>query len=599
MEGLLGNVAIYLGAAVLMVPLSKRFGLGSVLGYLFAGVLIGPWVLGLIDDSEDILHFAEFGVVLLLFLIGLELNPQRLWSMRRAIFGLGCAQVVVTAALLFAALSWLGLEWRWALVGALGLALSSTAIALQTLTERNLLTTPAGNAGFAVLLFQDIAVIPMLAIIPLLAGFSGEAVDNWISFAKILVAIGTIVVGGRYVILPLFRHAARSGVREIFTASALLLVIVISLVMDAVGLSMALGAFLTGVLLAESEYRHALESDLEPFKGLLLGLFFIAVGMSIDFGRLAEQPVMVLQVLGILLAVKVAVLWLLAALFHVPFKQHGLFALVLAQGGEFAFVLFATAVTAGVLDPGWRELLIGAVVLSMLITPLLLQAHDRWLEPLMRGRDTRPMDTIEAQSNPVIIIGFGRFGQIVGRLLHANGIGTTILDHDPSHIDLIRRFGFKVFYGDGTRLDLLEAAGAASARLLVVAIDDRDEALHVVRRVREHFPELCILARAWDANHLLELREAGVEQVERETFEGALRLGEATLHRLGFTAWRAKQAAHQFRAHDVALMEQQFLHYHEDLDTRVALSANAREQLRELMQVDEETFGERPDADWG
>ncbi|HEY5791009.1 MAG TPA: glutathione-regulated potassium-efflux system protein KefC, partial [Gammaproteobacteria bacterium] len=522
MDGLLVNVAIYLGAAVLMVPLSARLGLGSVLGYLFAGVLIGPWLLGLIEDSEDILHFAEFGVVLLLFLIGLELNPARLWAMRRAIFGLGSAQVVGSALLLFLGLQWIGLEWRWALVGALGLALSSTAIALQTLTERNLLPTPAGNAGFAVLLFQDIAVIPMLAVIPLLAGFSGEAVDNWISFGKILVAIGAIVVGGRYVILPLFRRAARSGVREIFTASALLLVIVISLVMEAVGLSMALGAFLTGVLLAESEYRHALETDLEPFKGLLLGLFFIAVGMSIDFGVLVGQPLVVLELLGLLLGVKIAVLWLLAALFRIPLRQHGLFALVLAQGGEFAFVLFATAVDAGVLDPEWRELLIGAVVLSMLVTPLLLQAHDRWLEPLFRGQETRPMDAIEEQSHPAIIVGFGRFGQIIARLLHANGIGTTILDHDPGHIDLIRRFGFKVFYGDGTRLDLLEAAGAANARLLVVAIDDRAEALQIVRRVREHFPELCILARAWDANHLLELREAGVEMVEREAFEGAL-----------------------------------------------------------------------------
>ncbi len=598
MGGLLGNVAIYLGAAVLMVPLSKRYGLGSVLGYLFAGVLIGPWVLGLIGDSEDILHFAEFGVVLLLFLIGLELNPARLWAMRRAIFGLGSAQVAATAVLLFVVLLQFGLEWRWALVGALGLALSSTAIALQTLTERNLLATPAGNAGFAVLLFQDIAVIPMLAIIPLLAGFRGEALDNWISFAKILVAIGAIVIGGRYVILPLFRRAALSGVREIFTASALLLVIVISLVMEAVGLSMALGAFLTGVLLAESEYRHALETDLEPFKGLLLGLFFIAVGMSIDFGVIAGQPLVVLQLLVVLLATKIGVLWALAAIFRVPLSQHALLALMLAQGGEFAFVLFATAVGAGVLDGAWRELLIGAVVLSMMVTPLMLKAHDRWIEPLFRGKDTRPMDTIETESHPVIIVGFGRFGQIVGRLLHANGIDTTILDHDPGHIDLIRRFGFKVFYGDGGRLDLLEAAGASKARLLVLAVDDREESLHIVARVREHFPQLAILARAWDANHLLELREAGVEVVERETFEGALRLGELTLRRLGFTAWRAKQVAHRFRAHDVALMEQQFEHFHADLDVRAALSADAREQLREQMQIDEATFGQHPDSDW-
>jgi len=597
--GLLGNAAIYLAAAVITVPLFKHLGLGAVLGYLVAGVAIGPWVLGLIEDSGDILHFAEFGVVLLLFLIGLELNPKRLWSMRRAIFGLGGAQVTLTTILLFLAFGQFGLEWRWALVAALSLALSSTAIALQTLTERNLLTTPGGHAGFAVLLFQDIAVIPMLAVIPLLAGFSGDAASGWISFAKILVAIGLIVVGGRYVVLPLFRLAAQSRVREIFTACALLLVIVIALLMEAVGLSMALGAFLTGVLLAESEYRHALESDIEPFKGLLLGLFFIAVGMSIDFGVLLGQPLLVLQLLGVLLAVKIAVLWLLAWLFRLPLRQHGQFACLLAQGGEFAFVLFAAAIDAQVLDAGWRDLLIGVVVLSMMVTPLLLNAVTRWVEPLFAARDSRPMDTIEAQANPVLIVGFGRFGQIIGRLLHANGIGTTILDHDPQHIDMIRRFRFKVFYGDGNRLDLLEAAGAAQARLLVLAIDDQVETLRIAKLVRQHFPHLEVLARAWDARHVLELREAGIDLVERETFEGALKLGESTLGRLGFSAWRAKQAAHQFRAHDIALTEQQFQHFHEDLEVRATLSANAREQLREQMQIDEQTFGSRPDDDWG
>ncbi len=597
-SGLLVNVAIYLGAAVIAVPLFARLGLGAVLGYLVAGVVIGPWVLGLIDDSGDILHFAEFGVVLLLFLIGLELNPTRLWAMRRTIFGLGGAQVALSSLLLYLALAAFGLEWRWAVVGALGLSLSSTAIALQTLKERNLLTTPAGHAGFGVLLFQDIAVIPMLAVIPLLAGFTGEALDAWIRLLKIIAAIGVIVVGGRYVVLPLFRRVAESGVREIFTACALLLVIVIALLMQLVGLSMALGAFLTGVLLAESEYRHALESDIEPFKGLLLGLFFIAVGMSIDFGVLFGQPLLVLELVGVLLGVKIAVLWALAALFRLPLRQHAIFACLLAQGGEFAFVLFAAAVSAGVLDPQWRDLLIGAVVLSMMATPLLLNAIARWVEPLFTARDKRPMDAIESDENPVLIVGFGRFGQVVGRLLHANGIGTTILDHDPQHIDIIRRFGFKVFYGDGGRLDLLEAAGAAHAKLLVLAIDDRDETLRIARQAREHFPHLKLLARAWDAHHLLELREAGVETVEREAFEGALRLGERTLHALGFTAWRSKQAAHSFRAHDEALNELQFQHFHEDIEVRGALSANAREQLREQMELDEEAFGQYRDGDW-
>jgi glutathione-regulated potassium-efflux system ancillary protein KefC len=597
-SGLLVNVAIYLAAAVVAVPLFARLGLGAVLGYLVAGVVIGPWVLGLIADSADILHFAEFGVVLLLFLIGLELNPARLWAMRRVIFGLGGAQVALSSVLLYFALDAMGLEWRWALVGALGLSLSSTAIALQTLNERNLLTTPAGHAGFGVLLFQDIAVIPMLAVIPLLAGFSGEAVDAWIRLLKILVAIGVIVIGGRYIVLPLFRRVAASGVREIFTACALLLVIVIALMMQLVGLSMALGAFLTGVLLAESEYRHALESDIEPFKGLLLGLFFIAVGMSIDFGVLLGQPLLVLELVAVLLLVKIAVLWAIAAAFRLPLRQHAMFACLLSQGGEFAFVLFAAAVDAGVLDPQWRDLLIGAVVLSMMATPLLLNAVARWLEPRFVAHDRRPMDAIESETNPVLIVGFGRVGQVVGRLLHANGIGTTILDHDPQHIDIIRHFGFKVFYGDGGRLDLLEAAGAAQARLLVVAIDDQAEALRITALVREHFPHLPIFARAWDARHLLELREAGVDAVEREAFEGSLRLGERALHALGFTAWRARQATHRFRAHDEALTEQQFQHFQEEIEVRGALSASAREQLREQMQLDEEAFGQYRDGDW-
>ncbi|MDX1593649.1 MAG: glutathione-regulated potassium-efflux system protein KefC [Gammaproteobacteria bacterium] len=596
--GLLGQVAVYLAAAVITVPISKRLGLGSVLGYLAAGVAIGPWALGLIAEARDILHFAEFGVVLLLFLIGLELNPNRLWAMRRAIFGLGGAQVALSTLLLYVLFRELGMEWRWALVGAMGVALSSTAIALQTLTERNLLSTPAGRSGFAVLLFQDIAVIPMLMVIPLLGGGGGETVDAWVRVAKILAAIGLVVVGGRFLVLPLLRLIAQSGVREIFTASALLLVIVIGLMMEAFDLSMALGAFLTGVLLAESEYRHALESDIEPFKGLLLGLFFIAVGMSLDFGVLLGQPLQVLQLLGALLLAKALVLWLLAWIHRIPLRQHLLFVCLLAQGGEFAFVLFAAGVDSGVLDGEWRDLLIGAVVLSMALTPLLLFAVGRWFDPLLTGRDRRPMDTITEPEQPVIIVGFGRFGQIVGRLLHANGIDTTILDHDPQHIDLIRRFGFKVFYGDGNRLDLLEAAGAARAKLLVLAIDDQAETVRIAGLVRERFPQLRILARAWDARHVLELREAGVDLVERETFEGALRLGETALRQLGLTAWRANQAAHQFRRHDVDLVELQFRHFHEEIEVRGRISADAREQLREQMQIDVETFAVHRDSAW-
>ena len=599
-HGPLFNAFVYLVAAVVAVPLFRRLGLGSVLGYLFAGVVIGPWGIGLIRNVEDILRFAELGVVLLLFLIGLELNPRRLWALRRPILGLGGAQVVATGVVLTAAGVLLGADWRSALVAGMGLALSSTAIALQILTERNLLATPAGSATFSILLFQDIAVIPMLAVVPLLAtaGAQPETASAWLGVLKLVGVIAGIVLGGRFVLRPLFRVIAGTRVREIFTAFSLLLVIGIALLMQAVNLSMALGTFLAGVLLAESEYRHALESDIEPFKGLLLGLFFISVGMSVDFGLLLERPVAVALLVGGLVAVKVGVLWMLARGYGLPRSQHVFFAAVLSQGGEFAFVLFSVAVAAGVLSSGLSGLLIGVVAISMMTTPLLLIVNERLVEPRFATHEERPADAIEDARDPVIIAGFGRFGQIVGRLLHANGIGTTILDHDPEHIETVRRFGFKVFYGDAGRLDLLRAAGAEHARLLVLAVDDRAESLRIIDLVREHFPHLVIVARAWDVVHAFELLERGVLDFERETFEGALKLGEEALRRLGLTAWQAKQAAHQFRAHDGKLLAELYTHFREDLDVRIAISASARERLREQMRGDEAFFEAHRDADW-
>jgi glutathione-regulated potassium-efflux system ancillary protein KefC len=371
--------------------------------------------------------------------------------------------------------------------------------------------------------------------------------------------------------------------------------------MQAVDLSMALGAFLAGVLLADSEYRHALESDIEPFKGLLLGLFFIAVGMSINFGLLLARPLLVLGLVAGLVAVKALILLVLANLYPLPKPQRGFSALVLSQGGEFAFVLFAAATAAGALAPEVSGLLVGVVALSMITTPILLGLHDRFIEPRLRLADAgpdRPMDTIEGAEHPVIVAGFGRFGQIVARLLNANGIETTVLDHDPEHIDSIRRFGFKVFYGDAARLDLLRAAGADHARLLVLAIDDRVQALKIVDLVQEHFPNLNILARAWDMRHLLELRDRGIPQVERETFEGALRLGEQALHRLGRSAWQAKQAANRFRAHDHALLDDLLIHFQAEIEVRAAISASARERLREEMEADAAAFAEPRDQDW-
>lgn len=597
-DGPLFNAVVYLGAAVVAVPLFHRLGLGSVLGYLAAGIAIGPWGIGLVRDVEDILHFAEFGVVLLLFLIGLELNPARLWALRRPILGLGGAQVIATAAVLAGAAALFGVDWRAAVVAGMGLALSSTAIALQAMTERNRLATPGGSAGFSVLLFQDVAVVPMLALIPLLAGTAAGSERGWLGALEVVAVILAIVVGGRFVLRPVFRVIAATGLREIFTAFSLLLVIGTALLMQAVGLSMALGTFLAGVLLAESEYRHALESDIDPFKGLLLGLFFISVGMSIDVGRILAEPLLFAGLVAGLVALKGLALLTLARAYGLPAKEHAFFALTLSQGGEFAFVLFAAAATAGVLAPDVGRLLVGVVALSMTTTPLLLAIYERLIEPRLARGPERPADTIDEPQQPVVIAGFGRFGQTVGRLLHANGIGTTILDHDPELIETLRPLGLKVFYGDARRLDLLCAAGAEHARLLVVAVDDREQALRIVDAVSEHFPKLEILCRSRDMLHSFELLERGVAAFERETFESALGLGGEALRRLGFTAWQARQAVNQYRAHDRELLAELYRHFRADAEVRIAISKNARERLREQMQSDGAFFGAHRDDDW-
>ncbi|HEY1226140.1 MAG TPA: monovalent cation:proton antiporter-2 (CPA2) family protein, partial [Ramlibacter sp.] len=443
----LSNSLIYLGAAVVAVPLSRALGLGAIIGYLAAGIVIGPWGIGLVTQVEDILHFAEFGVVLMLFLVGLELDSRRLWNLRRPIFGWGGAQVAGCSAVLFAAGLAAGVEWRVSLVAALGLALSSTAIALQVMGERNLLPTSSGQAGFAILLFQDVAAIPILALLPLLGAEPQDATPDGgllLNAAKIVGVIAAIVLGGRLALRPLLRWIARSRTPEIFTAAALLLVVAIAALMQFVGLSMALGAFLAGVLLAESEYRRELETDIEPFKGLLLGLFFIAVGMRIDFGVLLARPgTMALLVVGFLV-LKAIVIWFLARAMDIQLQDRPVFTLLLAQGGEFAFVVFQAAAGAAVFPPATASLLIGAVAVSMLLSPLLLVAIDKFVRPRF-ARERRPMPELsEPQHAPVIIAGFGRYGQIVGRLVAAQGIGSTVLDHDADMIEAARAFGSKV-----------------------------------------------------------------------------------------------------------------------------------------------------------
>ena len=575
---------------MLAVPIAKALGLGAIIGYLTAGIAIGPWGLALVSNVQDILHFAEFGVVLMLFLVGLELQPSRLWSLRRPIFGLGSAQVLGCAAALFA-LGWLaGLPWRISLVGALGLALSSTAIALQSLSERNLLRTSSGQAAFSILLFQDVAAIPILALLPLLGaaavgqGAELGASELAVEALKIVGVIGAIVLGGRLLLRPLLRWIAKSKTPEIFTAAALLLVVGIAYLMVLVGLSMALGAFLAGVLLADSEYRRELEADIEPFKGLLLGLFFIAVGMSIDFGVLMRSPwQMAALVLGFL-AVKAGVIYGLARAAQIPYQERPVFTLLLAQGGEFAFVVFQAAAGARVLKAETASLLIGAVALSMLLSPLLLVLLDRLLLRRFATLRKAPAaaEISEPQDAPVLIAGFGRYGQIVARVMLAQGVPATVLDHSVEILEVARTFGYRVFYGDATRLDLLRMAGAGQARVLVVAVDDPEQSLKIVALAHKHFPQLAVVARARDLTHWNALRDLGVTNVQRELFESSLLSARSVLELMGLPPAEAQDITQRFRTHNIALADRMYPH-HKDRAKMIAVAREGRNQLAEQM----------------
>ena len=588
------DALIYLAAAVICVPIAKRLGMGSVLGYLIAGAAIGPWGLKLVEDVESIMHFSEFGVVLMLFVIGLELEPKRLMSMRRSVFGGGALQVGLCGAALAAAAVMLGMGWKAALVAGLALALSSTAIAVATMSERNFLPTPTGQSSFAVLLFQDIAAIPLLAVIPLLGVAAVASADpGWLAALKAFGAIAGVVVAGLYLTRPLLRVIAATDLREVFTAVALLLVIGIAQLMTFAGLSMGLGAFLAGVLLASSEYRHALETDIEPFKGLLLGLFFISVGMAIDFGLLASQPGTVALLLSGFLLLKLVTLWTAARVIGVTPRQRWLFAVLLSQGGEFAFVVFGAAQLAGVLSSEWTALLTMVVALSMATTPLLLMLHDWWMariECAQGGKGKQDeADIIDEKNAPVIIAGFGRFGQIVGRLLIANGVRAVVLDHDPEQIELLRKFGTKVFYGDATRLDLLQAAGAKEAKLLINTIDDVEDNLALTDIVRENFPSLKIIARARNVTHYIELKTRGVEVVERETFESALLAGRHALEALGFDRFRARDMANIFRRHNISVTDAIIPHF-KDEDRLISAAKAGRDELEQQFARDRQQF---------
>jgi glutathione-regulated potassium-efflux system ancillary protein KefC len=581
------DAMIYLAAAVVCVPLAKRGGLGSVLGYLAAGCLIGPFGLRLATDVDAIMHFAEFGVVLMLFVIGLELEPKRLWSMRQAVFQGGALQLGLCAAAIGGLMLALGLPWRGALVSGFALALSSTAITVQSMNERNLTGTPLGQATFAILLFQDIAAIPLIGLVPLLAETphhsAGEA-SGLLGVGKVVAAIVLVVFIGRYLTRPALRVVARTELRELFTAFALLLVVGIALLMAAAGVSMALGAFLAGVLLASSEYRHALETDIEPFRGLLMGLFFMAVGMSIDFGLLARKPLTILLIVTAFLAVKTIALAVIARPLGIGSRQRWLIAALLGHGGEFAFVVFGVAGQARLLPGDWDAVFTLVVALSMAATPLLLILNDR-LTARGAKDQAREYDAVESSGAPVLMAGFGRYGQIVGRLLFASGQRVTVLDHDPEQIEIVRKFGFRVFYGDATRLDLLTAAGAGQARVLVNAVDNIADSLALVDLVREHFPNLRIVARARNVTHYFGLRERGVEMPERETFESALVSARRTLELLGVAPYEARERADRFRRHNVRMLEN-MLPDSRDETRRLSAARAGREELEAQFEQD-------------
>jgi monovalent cation:proton antiporter-2 (CPA2) family protein len=595
MDSVLFHAFVYLCAAVLAVPFAKRLGLGSVLGYLLAGILIGPHVLHLVgDQAGHVMHFAEFGVVMMLFLVGLELQPARLWGMRTQLLGLGGLQVLGTAAVVAAIGAALGFGLRVPIAVGLILAMSSTAIVLQSLQERGQLKTPAGEASFAVLLFQDIAVIPILALLPLLAvGDPAAAVDAtgiaalpaWQHAGVTVLAVAAVILAGRHLVNPLFRAIARTELRELFTASALLLVIGISLLMQLVGLSAALGTFVAGVVLANSEYRHELEADIEPFKGLLLGLFFITVGANIDFGLLRAAPGPIAALVGGLLAIKFIVLFVLSRVFRLPTPEGLLFSFALAQGGEFAFVLLSFVVSQHVLTPAEASPLVAAVALSMAATPLLFLLNEKWVRPRFANTRAaeRPADSIDAasQENPVIIAGFGRFGHVVGRLLRANGIGTTVLDLDADQVEIVRRLGIKVFYGDATRLELLHAAGAARAKIIVIAIDHEEKAVALTETVQKNFPHLKIFARAVGRVHAYEFQKRGVQTFYRETLGSSLDLGTDVMRALGMRAHQAHRAAMLFKKHDEHSVRD-LAQFWEDDD---AYFKNARQHIEAFEQM--------------
>lgn len=596
---------IYLAAAVLLVPVAHRLGLGSVLGYLIGGALIGPFVLGWVggEQGEEAMHFAEFGVVIMLFMIGLELEPARLWRMRGPIFGLGGAQVVFTSLAVMGIALACGLEFKPAIATGMILALSSTAIVIQTLQEKALMRTDGGADSFAVLLFQDIAVIPMLAVFPLLAA-SGtttehhgwlQALPHWAQPLVTLSAVVAIVIAGQFVVPRGFAILAKTGLRELLTAAALLLIVGVALLMTQVGLSPALGAFVAGVVLAGSHYRHELESNLEPFKGLLLGLFFLAVGASLDFSVITAKPLLVGALVLALIVLKTAVVFAIATVLKLRGSHRWLLALALAQGGEFAFALLSMALQQQILDAETSKLLVAVVALSMAVTPLLFIVYERIIAPRYTAvsKVERAADTIDEHA-PVILAGFGRFGNFLGRFMMSQGVKVTVLESDPDHVDMLRAFGFKVFYGDATRLDLLHAAGIDQACMLIIALADQSKVARLITEVREKHPKLRILVRAQDYDHRFELLKLGIsaEDMVHEQMHSALVLATRALQALGKPAAAMEEAARKWRRYDDETMHL-IVPVQDDFDAYASIVRERRIQLTQLFEKDRAEAAEK------
>jgi len=587
---ILHDATIYLAAATVAVVLSRKLGFGAVLGYLFAGVLVGPWCLRLITNVDSILHFSEIGVVFLLFIIGLELQPARLWVLRKAVFGLGSLQVLLTGALLTGVARWFSLEWAPAILVGFGLSLSSTAFVLQMLAERKELTTPHGRAAFGVLLFQDLAVIPLIALVPLLASDS-ESMRNALDFEEILEALLVLVgfvIGGRYLLRPILRLVASAQIHEIFTAAALLVVLGAAVLMESLGLSMGLGAFLAGMLVADSEYRHQLEADIAPFKGLLLGLFFIAVGMSANLGLLVEEPGIIAGITLGLLALKGAILFPLAKAFRLAGGTALTLSVVLAQGGEFAFVLFHLASAESLLSEVMASRLILAVTLSMAATPLLYVLSVKLSKSVATKPDERPYDEVDNAHHQVIIAGFGRFGQVIGRVLAMRKIPFTALEVSSDQVDFVRRFGNKVYYGDAGRLDLLRSAQVDKAKVFVLALDDIEASIRIAETVKHHFPHLHLAARARNRQHALRLMEVGASFIIRDTLLSSVSLAGQVLEDIGLSPREAETATTFFLKHDNETLQKQYA-FHQDEDALIQSSRDASEELRELFNADANT----------